>query len=76
MNFYLITVPGKYGYKIPVMSELIGPNGNFENDVINGAIKKNLFYDSNEGNSASVEVMSKFDYEHFSKPGMNIHNID
>ena len=75
--YYLINVPGSYGYTIPVCTEVITPESiDMEADVIYGAVKKNLFYDNKEAEYANVVEMTQYDYEHFSKPGMTIHNID
>lgn len=76
-NYYLINVPGKYGYSIPVCSNNITPDSFYmESEIIASAVKKNLFYDNEEANHAIVEEMSQYDFEHFSKPNITIHNID
>ena len=77
MNYYLINVPGSYGYTIPVKSQNISPDHfNFDNEVIDAAVKKGLFYDNKESYNANVVEMTPYDLEHFSKPGINIHDID
>lgn len=76
-NYFLINVPGKYGYSIPVCSNNITPDSFYmESEIIANAVKKNLFYDNEEAEYATVEEMTPYDIEHFSKPGMTIHNID
>lgn len=77
MKYYLINVPGKHGYSIPVKSENIDfDTFNGEAEIIDAAVAKGLFYDNEEADYANVEEMTDYDVEHFTAPGMTIHNLD
>ena len=59
-NFYLVNVPGKYGYSFMVNTALED-----ESDILTKCSEKELFNDDEDVNYASVSEADKYDREHF-----------
>ena len=59
-KFYLVNVPGKYGYSFMVNTALED-----ESDILTKCFEMNLFNDEDDVNYASVSEADEYDQEHF-----------
>lgn len=59
-NFYLVNVPGKYGYSFMVNTALEG-----ESDILEKCSEKELFNDEDDVTYASVSEADEHDQEFF-----------